>query len=181
MKSINSLAFAAVLLGVSPAQAQTHQSGHMHDMPVASSRPSESGQGAFAAIQEIVTILMADPDTDWSTVDVEALRQHLIDMDNVALRARVVREVTPDGVTFSATSQMPDIAASIERMTIAHARTMSGQAGITLTAASVPGGARLSATGNPELLNALGFIGIMSLGAHHQDHHLALARGGLPH
>lgn len=181
MKSITLLALAAALLSVSPAQAQTHQSGHMHDMAVASVSASEPGQGAFAAIQEIVTILMADPDTDWSTVDVEALRQHLIDMDNVTLRARVTREVTGDGVIFTATSQMPEIAASIERMTIAHAQTMSGQAGITLTAASVPNGARLTAAGNADLLTALGFIGIMTLGAHHQDHHLALARGGLPH
>lgn len=181
MKSITPLALVAALLCVSPAQAQTHQSGHMHDMAVASSRPSEPGQGAFAAIQEIVAILMADPDTDWSTVDIEALRQHLIDMDNVTLRARVSQELTGDGVTFSATSDEPEVAASIERMVIAHARTMSGHAGVTLTAISVPGGARLSAAGNPELLNALGFIGIMSLGAHHQDHHFALARGGLPH
>ncbi|EAQ13319.1 hypothetical protein BD830_101221 [Maritimibacter alkaliphilus HTCC2654] len=181
MKCIVPLAFAATLVSVSPAQSQTHQSDHMHDMSVVSASSSESGQSAFAAIQEIVTLLMADPDTDWSTVDVEALRQHLIDMDNVALRARVVREVTGDGVTFTATADEPEIAASIERMVIAHARTMSGQAGISLTAASVPNGARLTAAGNPELLNALGFIGIMSLGAHHQAHHLALARGSLAH
>ncbi len=37
---------------------------------------------------------MADPETDSSQVDIEALRQHLIDMDNVTLRARVhVQEV----------------------------------------------------------------------------------------
>jgi len=39
------------------------------------------GQDAFGAIQEIVQILDADPKTDWSKVDLEALRQHLIDMD----------------------------------------------------------------------------------------------------
>jgi len=57
----------------------------------AASVPSEPGQAAFAAIQEIVGILEADPTTDWSKVNIEALRQHLIDMDNVTLRAEVKR------------------------------------------------------------------------------------------
>ena len=51
-------------------------------------RPTEAGQGAFAAIQEIVAILEADPDTDWSKVDIDALRQHLVDMNAVTLRRR---------------------------------------------------------------------------------------------
>jgi hypothetical protein len=34
-----------------------------------------------------VQILDADPKTDWSKVDLEALRQHLIDMDEVTLSA----------------------------------------------------------------------------------------------
>ena len=47
--------------------------------------PAKSGQSAFAAIQEIVSILEADPATDWSKVDIDALRQRLVDMNNVTL------------------------------------------------------------------------------------------------
>jgi hypothetical protein len=36
----------------------------------------------------IVQILDADPKTDWSKVDFEALRQHLIDMNEVTLKAK---------------------------------------------------------------------------------------------
>jgi hypothetical protein len=43
--------------------------------------PTMPGQDSFGAIQEIVRILEADPNTDWSKVDLEALRQHLIDMN----------------------------------------------------------------------------------------------------
>ena len=50
-------------------------------------RHIEVGQSAFAAIQEIIASLKADPATDWSTIDIEALRQRLIDMDDVTLRA----------------------------------------------------------------------------------------------
>ena len=45
--------------------------------------PTMPGQDAFGAIQEIVRILEADPKTDWSKVNLEALRQHLIDMKDV--------------------------------------------------------------------------------------------------
>ncbi len=52
--------------------------------------PTMPGQDAFGAIQEIVRILEADPKTDWSKVNLEALRQHLIDMSEVTLKADAV-------------------------------------------------------------------------------------------
>src|SRR5438552_18068577 len=39
--------------------------------------PKSPGQAAYAAIGEVVRLLEADPRTDWSRVNVEALRQHL--------------------------------------------------------------------------------------------------------
>ncbi len=38
------------------------------------------GNEIFGTIQEVVQKLEADPKTDWSKVDLEALRQHLLDM-----------------------------------------------------------------------------------------------------
>jgi len=49
--------------------------------------PSLPGQDAFGAIAEVVRFLEADPETDWSAVDLERLRQHLIDMNEVVLRS----------------------------------------------------------------------------------------------
>ncbi len=65
-----------------------HQTGGMigHQPGQQSSPPTEPGQAAFAAIQEIVARLQADPRTDWSKVDVDALRQPLINMDEVTMR-----------------------------------------------------------------------------------------------
>ena len=48
---------------------------------------SSPGQAAFGAIEEIVQKLEADPATDWSKVNIGALREHLIDMNEVTLRA----------------------------------------------------------------------------------------------
>ena len=142
----------------------------------------EGGQSAFAAIQEIVAQLMADPTTDWSRVDIEALRQHLIDMDNVTLRARVRVEEIQGGARFEATSEDAAVTSSIRVMVPAHAATMDGVEGWTMQAAEIPGGAALVVTGaDPDRIRALGFIGVMTVGMHHQAHHLALAAGQNPH
>ena len=59
---------------VSEQVVPTGASSHM----VAPSIPTEPGQGAFGALHEIVRILEADPRIDWSKVDLDALREHLI-------------------------------------------------------------------------------------------------------
>lgn len=46
-------------------------------------------------------MLEADSKTDWSKVDIEALRQYLIDMDNVTLRSAVKVVEAGDVFTFS--------------------------------------------------------------------------------
>lgn len=146
--------------------------------------PREAGQSAFAAIQEIVAHLMADPDTDWASVDIEALRQHLVDMDNVTLRARVETQPVDGGARFVVTSDDPTVTASIRAMVPAHAATMDGVEGWHLSAEPAEGGAILTATGNDEAeprIRGLGFIGLMTVGMHHPAHHLAIATGQAPH
>ena len=177
---------AVLLLAAAPALAQT--AGHtMHHHPMAAAPvgplPSEAGQGAFAAIQEVVAILEADPDTDWSRVDVEALRQHLIDMANVTLAAEVASTPVPDGAAFTVTGEGA-VAESIRRMVTAHAATMNGVGGWTFAAVEREDGAVLTVTVPADDLpkvRALGFIGVMTRGMHHQHHHLMIARGDHPH
>lgn len=43
------------------------------------------GPDAYAAVAEVVRILDADSTTDWSRVNLETLRQHLTDMNEVTL------------------------------------------------------------------------------------------------
>ncbi len=149
----------------------------------AASVPSEPGQAAFAAIQEIVGILEADPTTDWSKVNVEALRQHLIDMDNVTLRTEVKGERVEGGMQFVVSGVGP-VKDSIQRMVTAHAATMSLGGNWTFQAERTDDGASLTVlapTKDQEKLYGLGFIGVMTRGMHHQTHHLMIARGGNPH
>src|SRR4051794_4975790 len=95
------------------AAAQPMPGHHMGEMKAAA-KPTEPGQSAFAAIQEIVQILEADPATDWRTVNVEALRQHLIDMDNVTMRADVKNEPVEGGMNFIVSGTGP-VRDSIQR------------------------------------------------------------------
>lgn len=164
----------------SPGPTPKHQSAMM--AVSSNDLPTEAGQGAFATIAEIVAILTDDPATDWSKVDIEALRQHLIDMDNVTLRASVAVEEVVGGARFVATSADPAVVGSIRRMVTAHAATMTGSGGWTMTAEDMAAGAALTVTGqDADRIRALGFLGVMTVGMHHQAHHLALAKGQMPH
>lgn len=146
--------------------------------------PHEGGQAAFAAIQEIVEMLEADPRTDWSKVNVEALRQHLVDMDNVTLRAQTTSEEIDGGIRFLATGAGV-VVGSIRRMVFAHAETMNGVGGWTYEPAENPNGAALTVkVVDPRDIvqaKALGFIGVLAKGSHHQAHHLMIASGRDPH
>jgi hypothetical protein len=167
--------------------AASAQRAH-HAMPPVAGQPDpgprEPGQSAFAAIQEIVALLEADPTTDWSRVDVEVLRRHLIDMDNVTLRARVAVEPVEGGARFTVTGE-GEVAGAVRRMVFAHAATMDRAEGWRMTAEERPDGAALTMTSprpaDAAKIRALGFIGIMTRGMHHQQHHLMLARGRNPH
>jgi len=73
-------------------------------MHATSTTPTMPGQDAFGAIQEIVQILDADPKTDWSKVDLEALRQHLIDMNEVTLGADAAPKEIGGGLEIAVTA-----------------------------------------------------------------------------
>jgi hypothetical protein len=130
-----------------------------------------------------VAILEADPATDWSKVDIDALRQHLVDMNNVTLEARVASAPVDGGVRYDVTGDGP-VGASIRRMVTAHAATMNGWDGWSFEATPIDGGASLAVrppAKDAMKLKGLGFFGVLTLGMHHQIHHLMLARGQSPH
>src|SRR5437879_2863840 len=80
---------------------------HHADAPMGKmgSVPTQPGQGAFGAVQEIVRILEADPSTDWSKVNLDALRGHLIDMEEVTLHVDAVVEHIPGGIQVAVTGK----------------------------------------------------------------------------
>lgn len=175
--------FATVITGLAAATAfaQDHQHDATASAPAATVI-SEPGQATFGAISEIVARLEATPGTDWSRVDVDALRDHLVDMDNVFIRATSRTIPVDRGARFEVTSFDPAVERSIRVMARAHARMVRGSGGREVGVAEIPGGAVLTVTGDDEArIRALGFFGLLTDGSHHQRHHLMMASGELRH
>jgi hypothetical protein len=155
--------------------------GHMgHGIESRGPSPTQPGQGAFGAIQEIIQILRADPGTDWSKVDLDTLRQHLIDMDEVTLHAEAEVRRIDGGVQIAVTGQGRTLDA-IRQMLSKNAVHLTGNDGWTVLTTELPNGATLTATAaDPKqatIIQGLGFAGVMASGTHHQQHHLTIARG----
>jgi hypothetical protein len=146
-------------------------------------QPTMPGQDAFGTIAEVVQILEADPATDWSKVNIGALREHLIDMNEVTLRAIATQRALGNGVEITITGEGRTREA-IKRMLPAHAQELS-QIGWTALTEELADGVKLVVTSTDAQqvikLRALGFMGIMVQGAHHQIHHLMMAKGELVH
>lgn len=162
-------------LAATPAAAQ-----HTHGNHAAATGPTEPGQSAFAALAEIVVLMRADPTTDWSRADIPALREHLVDMALVTLDATVATTPTATGATFRVGGEGRTLEA-VRRMALAHPPFAEAETGWTIIAKVVDGGVELSVDGDRDQILALGFHGLMTIGAHHQQHHLAIARGDAPH
>lgn len=141
---------------------------------------SEMGQDAFAAVQEVVRLLEADPATDWSAVNIDALRAHLIDMNLVTIHAAVSTEQVEGGARYVVTG-VGDVLASIQRMVPAHATQMASDpawhASTTLLENGVSLTVHATDPANVAKVRALGFMGFMVQGDHHQPHHLMMVTG----
>jgi hypothetical protein len=146
-------------------------------------QPSLPGQDAFGAIQEVVHLLEADPTTDWSKVNIGALREHLIDMNEVTLHAVADEKALDNGVEIIVTGE-GRTADAIKRMVPAHARALSAT-GWNAKTEDLPNGVKLVVVSDDPAqatkLKALGFMGIMVQGSHHQMHHLMMAKGEFTH
>jgi hypothetical protein len=193
MKLASCIALIAFVALAPPASAQSpehvHVPGMSHEAEAgmelpAAAVPAQAGQSAFAAVQELAAILEGTPGVDWKKVDFEALRRHLIDMDNVTVRASIARTDIDGGARFTITGSGA-VKDSIQRMAPAHAATANGVNGWSFSHEPYPDGAvvtvRASADDDVEKIRGLGFIGLLARGMHHQEHHLMIALGNAPH
>lgn len=155
---------------------------HSAEAMTAHDVPKEAGQSAFAAVAEIVAMLETDPQTNWSRVDITALREHLVDMDQLMLGAEASASFNDHTAMFSIRGDGPVLRA-IQAMVPAHAIELSRIDGWDSSTTITEDGATLHITvareGELAKIKALGFFGVMALGAHHQPHHLAMARGDM--
>ena len=142
--------------------------------------PTEPGQGAFGALQQIVRIMEADPHTDWSKANLDALRAHLIDMDRVTLDADVAVRHIAGGIRATVTGTGRTLAA-IQRLLPEEAMHLNGMRGWRIAATRLGNGVVLTVTTSDAkqvaMIRGLGFAGILASGDFHPRHHLQIARG----
>lgn len=175
---MRSLLWLVLIISPGVMSAQDHASHH--PSPGA---PTEPGQAAFAAIREIVRLLEADPATDWSRVDLEALRRHLVTMDRVLMLSEVVATPVPGGVQLDVTGP-GEVAQAIAEMVGTHAQVLDREPGLKSVSGKLAEGIRLTVTAEDSndarlvaRIRGLGFAGLLATGDHHTAHHLALAKG----
>ena len=146
--------------------------------------PTLPGQDAFGALQEIVRILAADPHTDWSKVNLDALREHLIDMNEVTLHADADVQRIDGGIKIAVTGTARTLTA-IQRLLTDQVRHLDGTQGWHVTARPRPDGLVLIVTADDPkqaiIIRGLGFAGVLASGDYHQMHHLAMAKGEFTH
>lgn len=189
MKTKMIVIVTALLGGTAFANAQTTHSNHgdsmdhathAQDQPLQNTILTEPGQGAFAALSEVVRVLEADPDTNWGQVDLAGLRAHLVDMDRLVSDTNVEETELPDGLSSMATGDT-DTIATLRRMVPAHAAQLAEDDRWTVEAIDAENGVELRVTsGDPAVvarIKGLGFFGLMASQDHHREHHMMMARG----
>ena len=170
-----------------------HSSDHNHDKKIykhtIDRKPTtvltEAGTDPFAVIQEAITLLEANPDTDWSMVNIEALRLHLVEMQDMTLNVTVEQEPIKLGFKGVITPTTNRALQSMSRVLSVHPSQMKEETGWDMVVTNNNGIFTIAVTTDQlqdvDKIRGLGYIGIMAYGNHHQPHHWAMASGDNPH
>ena len=170
-----------------------HSSDMNHDTPIEDNTThqestailSEAGTDPFALIQEVIALLEANPDTDWSVINIEALRSHLVEMQDMTLNVNVEQQPINLGFMAVITPTTDRALESMIQVLSAHPSQMKVETGWDMTVTNNNGAFTISVTTDQLLdvdkIRGLGYIGIMAYGNHHQPHHWAMASGENPH
>ncbi len=175
------------------AQAQHHgehapapESSHVSPSPNQETVLQAPGQAVFGTVQEAIRQLEADSTTDWSQVDVDRLRRHLLDMHNVAVHVTVEEKASiENGVRLRVRPTREAAHASLDRVLAAHPHMLKQETGWSMAVEEQDDAYVLRVTtDNPNetvKIRALGYMGLLAYGSHHQSHHWQLVQGKHPH
>lgn len=156
------------------ALAQQH---HSMESPL-----THPGNEIFGTIQEVISKLEANPDTDWSKVNLEALRQHLLDMKAFTEEVEVLeKKPVENGVEISVHPVTDRAQAALKRLMGMHPKMLKMEKGWDMSARREGKNWLIRCTtdkpGEVTKIRALGYIGLLAEGAHHQMHHWMMATG----
>ena len=166
------------------SQHNTQPSIHHH---MKSSSPlSSAGNYAFWTIQEAIEKLDADPNTDWTKVNMEALREHLVDMQNFTINVDVLsQKPVKKGMEAVVRPTTKSSEESLERVFAAHPTQLKKEIGWDMKVEKKGDLFTVKVTTDKPAevakIRGLGYIGAMAMGAHHQLHHWSMVKGENPH
>lgn len=192
MTSVRPYVFVVLLLGLGPQVAVHAQNHASHHGEQNSGAPDQTtvlqapGQSVFGAVQEAIRRLEADSTTDWSEVDVDRLRQHLVDMHQVALNVAVEeKSAIEKGLRLRVRPTEKAARASLDRVLEAHPMMLKQETGWTMEVEKNDASYVLRVTSSDaseaDKIRALGYMGLLAYGSHHQRHHWHLVQGADPH
>ncbi|NOX15311.1 MAG: hypothetical protein GXP61_04700 [Epsilonproteobacteria bacterium] len=146
----------------------------------------EAGNDAFGTIQEVIRNLKNDPNTDWSKVNIEALRAHLSDMEDITLNIKILSQKNiPNGVVVIIKPTTPRAYSALKKVFQAHPRQLKKDTGWDMRVEEKNKNFTITITTSKKNevneIRGLGYIGIMAYGSHHQLHHWMMAKGMNPH
>jgi len=172
------------LFVASNIQAKENTHNHQqHNMSMVSSPLTEAGNDVFGTIQEVISKLNADPTTDWSNVNIEALRSHLVDMYEMMINV-ISQEPIKNGLSVKLEAIGSRAFQALKRVLSAHPMMLEQESGWKMDVVMANGLYYITATTtNPsevDKIRGLGYVGLMAYGNHHQPHHWAMAKGSNP-
>jgi len=144
-----------------------------HQSRIVSSVLTESGTDIFATIQEVIHKLSTDPDTDWSKVNLEALRQHLRDMFEFSYNVDVLsQQAIEHGVKIKVKPVTVRAEKALDKVLNAHPMMLKMETGWDMQSTKTDREYQIIVTTtNPseiDKIRGLGYIGLLAIGNHHQ-------------
>lgn len=184
--TLSSLVFMTCATAVYAADEHSTEHHQQTTAPNQTAPLTEAGNDIFGTIQEVIVNLNASPNTDWTKVDMPALKMHLFDMRDMTINIEVVsQKALHNGSEILIRPTDERARQAMERILSAHPAQLKKEAKWEMQVQKKGLQYLLTTTTDkPEEVSkiiGLGYIGLMAYGRHHQAHHFSLATGGNPH
>jgi len=186
-----SLSIVAMIMAMPMASAHMHHANMNHAAMMGNNTATtpvvltESGTDPFATLQEVITALEANTGTNWEKVNIEALRLHLVEMQDMTINIDVKQQHIDNGFQAVVTPTTNRAVKSLTRVLSGHPAQMKAETGWDMQVSNNDDIFTLTVVSKKAhevaKIRGLGYIGVMSYGNHHQPHHWAMASGENPH
>jgi hypothetical protein len=186
-----SLSIVAMIMAMPMASAHMHHANMNHAAMMGNNTATtpvvltESGTDPFATLQEVITALEANTSTNWEKVNIEALRLHLVEMQDMTINVDVKHQYIDNGFQAVVTPTTNRAVKSLTRVLSGHPAQMKAETGWDMQVSNNDDIFTLTVVSKKAhevaKIRGLGYIGVMSYGNHHQPHHWAMASGENPH